>query len=334
MLLCTTSWKEWFYRPIDMFQLLRFKRRTTKQPLYLSSQMLEAYCWHFASFLDVKSSSKNTYVRQLKVFLAWALANQEFILDQEALLKFKAYLSKKNLSPYTVNSYLVIVKKLFKWLASQNICPDITQNIKPIKRKHGFKKEALSIDQAKKLLLSINRSGIAGKRDYALINIMLRTGLRTIEIVKAIKADIASHSGEAVLWIQGKGRDSKDEFVVLTEPSLLSLREYLYARGNVKENDHLFVSHSTKNFGKALTTRSVSRIVKQRLREIGIIDSRFTAHSLRHTAITFSLLAGATPQEARAMARHADINTTLIYAHNIQRIEQAPERKIDELLAD
>jgi integrase/recombinase XerC/integrase/recombinase XerD len=65
---------------------------------------------------------------------------------------------------------------------------------------------------------------------------------------------------------------------------------------------------------------------------MGIDDSRITAHSLRHTAITLSLLAGATPQEARAMARHADINTTLIYAHNINRIAQAPEKKIDEFL--
>jgi len=43
-------------------------------------------------------------------------------------------------------------------------------------------------------------------------------------------------------------------------------------------------------------------------------------------------LGGATVQEAQAFARHADINTTLIYAHNIDRIGAAPEIKIDALL--
>lgn len=318
-----------------MFQLSKFKKQLfQKQYSPLDCKSLTAYCQAFLNTLDIKSSSKSTYIRQLKVFTAWHEDRQAVPLHEEFLLDFKNHLHQKSLSPYTINSYLAIIKKLFRWLALHNICPDITQGIKPTKRKHGFKKDALSVDQAKKLLLSIDRSNTSGRRDYALINIMLRTGLRTIEIVKALKSDIASYSGEAVLWIQGKGHDSKDEFVVLTEPSLLPLREYLYTRGNVKESDPVFASHSTKNFGKPLTTRSISRIVKERLKEIGIMDSRFTAHSLRHTAITFSLLAGATPQEARTMARHADINTTLIYAHNIHRIQQAPERKIDKLLED
>ena len=81
-----------------------------------------------------------------------------------------------------------------------------------------------------------------------------------------------------------------------------------------------------------MTTRSVSRVVKEYLRKANLDDARLTAHSLRHTAITLSLLGGATPQEAKVMARHADINTTLIYAHNINRIKQAPEKKIDEIL--
>jgi len=39
-------------------------------------------------------------------------------------------------------------------------------------------------------------------------------------------------------------------------------------------------------------------------------------------------------QKAQALGRHADINTTMIYAHNIDRIKNAPERKIEELLSN
>jgi len=94
----------------------------------------------------------------------------------------------------------------------------------------------------------------------------------------------------------------------------------------------LFPSLSDMNLGQRLTTRSVSRIVKSYLRKIGLNSNRLTAHSLRHTAITLCLQGGATIQEAQALGRHANINTTLIYAHNIDRLTQAPERKIDAVL--
>ena len=224
------------------------------------------------------------------------------------------------------------MRKFFEWLESIKAYPNIAKGIKGPKRKRGFRKDSLTVEQVRAFLKSINRSTLSGMRDYAMLNLMIRTGLRTIEIARATREDITHQSGAAVLLIHGKGRDSKDDLVLLTESTLAPIREYLKARGKVRDEDPVFASHSTKNHGETLTTRSISRIVKDRLRDMGWDDSRLTAHSLRHTAITLSLLAGATPQEARAMARHSDINTTLIYAHNINRIKQAPELKIDEFL--
>ena len=161
---------------------------------------------------------------------------------------------------------------------------------------------------------------------------LVRTGLRTIELHRANIEDIRQEAGEALLYIQGKGRDSKDAFVLLTEDALRPLREYINARNEKNTRQPLFISHSNRNAGGRLSTRTISRIVKEALRVAGLNDSRLSAHSLRHTAITLSLLGGASVQEAQTMARHSDINTTLKYAHNINRIKQAPEKKIDVLL--
>ena len=68
------------------------------------------------------------------------------------------------------------------------------------------------------------------------------------------------------------------------------------------------------------------------MKRIGVKSDRLTAHSLRHTAITFSLLGGASVQEAMHLARHKSIETTLRYAHNIDRIKNAPERRIDSYI--
>lgn len=60
--------------------------------------------------------------------------------------------------------------------------------------------------------------------------------------------------------------------------------------------------------------------MKEKLKEADLNSTLLTAHSLRHTAITLSLLGGSTLQEASQFARHVNIATTEIYAHNLERI--------------
>lgn len=75
-------------------------------------------------------------------------------------------------------------------------------------------------------------------------------------------------------------------------------------------------------------------IAKDALRKAGFDDPRLTAHSMRHSAKTLALLGGASLQQAQALARHLNINTTLIYSHNIDRVNNAPEFAIEDLLKD
>jgi integrase/recombinase XerC/integrase/recombinase XerD len=286
----------------------------------------------FLAFQDIKESSKSTYHRALKPFFAHLQAKGILIPTRGDILQFKGFLERQGLSPLTISGYIVAIRKFFEWTEDGNLYPNISKKIKGTKRVQGFRKDALSVDQLKGLLNSIDKNSLPGKRDYALLNLMIRTGLRTIEIVRANIQDVKRERGEAILSIQGKGRDSKDEFVLLTEETLKPIEEYLQARSQVKGGEPLFASLSDKNNGQRLTTRSVSRIVKEHLRGIGLNDGRLSAHSLRHTAITLSLIAGASLQEAQAMARHSSIATTLLYAHNLDRLNNAPEKKIGTLL--
>ena len=292
----------------------------------------DALMQQFIDAQDVKPNSKVTYQRMLKQFFSWIQVEAINNPDRETILKYKHYLESKGLSPLSISGYIVAVRKFFEWTESIKKYPNIAKSIKGAKRVRGFRKDPLTISQVKELL-SIDRGTIEGKRDYALLNLMIRTGLRTIEVIRADAGDIRQEGGEAVLNIQGKGRDCKDDFVVLTESILNPINEYLSSRGEVKDDDPLFASLRHRGTGDRLTTHTVSYIAKTYLRDIGINTHRISAHSLRHTAITLSLQAGATLQEAKALGRHVNIQTTLSYAHNINRIVNAPERKIDILLA-
>lgn len=54
--------------------------------------------------------------------------------------------------------------------------------------------------------------------------------------------------------------------------------------------------------------------------------------SLRHTSVTYALLGGATVEETQKMARHADISTTMVYAHHVDRIRSNAEAKTSSYL--
>ena len=284
--------------------------------------------------LDLASGTKETYLSGFRAF-CWFVRSTSLDFDEltrDDVKSFKEYLvDEKKLKPATVSSYLASVRSFYAY-SEDNGIENLAHRVKGVTDSRSFKKEPLTPDQARRLLASIDCSTEKGMRDFAILNLMLRTGLRDIEIVRANCKDIQTKAGVDVLYVQGKGRASKDSFVVLTPKALSPITTYLEKRGNVNELDPLFASVSSRNAGERLTVRSISRIAKSALRAIGIDDERYTAHSLRHTAITFSLLGGATERDAQQMARHANITTTMLYSHDIDRIKHAAEREIDNVL--
>lgn len=308
-----------------------------KAEIVSTAPALEELIDRFIQAQDIASSSKDTYRRQLRQFTSWldrtGKASRMDTISREDILTYKQDLLEAGLSSYSVNGYLVTVRKLFTWLESEKVYPNIAKDVKGLKKARGYRKDTLTPSQIREALESIDRGSIDGLRDYALFNLLVRTGLRTVEIARATIADLRQEGGEAVLWIQGKGRDSKDDFVLLVDDTLRPIRAYLQARAKaegrtLEDEAPLFASLSDRNNGEGLSTKSISRIVKTLLRSINLDSKRLTAHSLRHTAITLSIKGGASLQQAQAMARHSDPKTTLVYFHNLDRVKSGAERYI------
>ena len=74
-------------------------------------------------------------------------------------------------------------------------------------------------------------------RDFAIVNLLLRTGLRTIEAVRADVGDITFKANRRILRVWGKGHDTKDDFVVLTDKTYLPIKNYLATRKGAKANE-------------------------------------------------------------------------------------------------
>ena len=90
----------------------------------------------------------------------------------------------------------------------------------------------------------------------------------------------------------------------------------------------LFAVLSNRNLNGRMTTRNLSGMVKARLAAAGFCSPRLTAHSLRHTAATLSLLTGGTVEETQRLLGHAAISTTMVYVHQLDRAASKLEEQI------
>lgn len=287
--------------------------------------------------LDISESSKRIYRLGFKTFCEFVRATGADFdsLEQLNVTDFKHHLIlDRDLSPATARSYLASVRAFYNYAEQHGGRKNVARGVKGSKERSGFKRKALTVAQVHQVLKAIDRSTETGLRDYAMINLMVRCGLRDIEVSRANVGDITQRNGVDVLMVHGKGRSEKDDYGVLTPSTLKHIKLYHAKRGDLKPEDPLFASLSHRTEGARLATRSISEIVKTAFERAGIFGKEYTAHSLRHTNVTLALLGGATDREAQQMARHADVSTTALYSQDLDRLRNAAEWKVDAMLGD
>ena len=271
----------------------------------------------FISYLDASPKTIETYTRDIRQFAAYLQRQGITQPSREDVIAFKEYLAETGHKATTIQNYVTAVKIFFSWTEQAGLYPNVAEHVKGAKISREHKKDYLTSSQVKDLFGSIERDTLKGKRDYAILTLAVTAGLRTIELQRANIEDIRTAGDNTVLYIQGKGRDEKAEYVKIPQQTEKAIRDYLNARGAEDPAEPLFTSTSHNNAGQRMTTRAISGLIKERLISAGYKSDRLTAHSMRHTAVTLALLGGETLQEAQQFARHANLATTQIYAHNI-----------------
>ncbi len=283
----------------------------------------------YTAFLDASPRTIQTYTGNVRQFVKWTQVNGIIRPNRSDIITYREEL-KTRCKPTTVQSYLTSLRLFFRWTDQAGLYPNIADHVKGMKLDNSYKKDYLNADQVKDILDSIDTDPALGKRDYCILSLMVTGGLRDIEVSRANIEDLHQRGGCTVLFLHGKGRDEKTEYVKVVPAVEKPLRAYLRTRKNAKGKQPLFASLSNNNKGERLSTKSISSIVKGRLIAAGYNDDRLTAHSLRHTAVTLSLMGGLPLEEVQQFARHKNISTTQIYAHNLEREKNRSEDTIAE----
>ena len=282
----------------------------------------------FIEYLDASPRTVDTYAKAIRQFFKYTKRNGIARPNRQTVIAYREELKEKGRKPATVQNYIIAIRLFFEWTETEGLYPNIARHVKGAKLTKEHKKDPLTGEQVRTILQKIDRTSPQGRRDYALFSLMVTGGLRDIEAHRANIEDLRTIGGTPVLFLQGKGREERAEYIKIVPEVEKALREMLADRNAPAGGASLFYSLSNNNKGGRLTPRSISGIIKRRLVNAGFNSDRLTAHSLRHTAVTLALLGGISLQEAQQFARHTDIGTTQIYAHNLDRMKNQSESTI------
>lgn len=294
---------------------------------------LDVWLPYFLSELDAAHSTKETYARVIRIFSRYLKENGITLPHKMDVIQYKEHLKESGKSANTIQNYIIGVKQIFKWaVENEYYHEDITRGVKGVKLPKEHQRDALTREQVRAVATTFDRTTLKGKRDYALYVLMVTTGARTIELVRANIGDLGAYYGEGALFVQGKGMLDKSRPLKIAFTTEQALKDYLNARGHVTDSEPLFASLSNQNKGGRITTRAIRGIIQEALEKSIVKTKRTSAHSLRHTFATENLLAGGTLQETQNVLGHASISTTMKYTHNHTRRTNDSENRVADAL--
>ncbi len=281
--------------------------------------------------------TKSAYDHSLGQFQRWLQSLPDGHKSLNLLIDYRSYLhsrlnspeSRLRLSEYSVSLYMAVVKKYIKFLYQNGLIEfDSGVAVKGFRRNSSHNRRALDRNIEVPLLLNtIEKDSLIGIRDYAMISLLVHTGIRGFELVSADYGDLDSVEGRAILWVRSKAKLGKSEYVFITDSPLKVLRAYFEHRKGLNANSPLFVA-TNGDSEKRISTRTLRERVDHWLKKAGLKGARVTTHSLRHTAAITALKNGADIRAVQGMLRHSDPKTTMVYLQDISRHDKPAEDAI------
>lgn len=285
----------------------------------------------FEEFCSVRNSTLKGYAVGLRAFGNWLQETGTSNPSRNDIRNYVRYLDESGLKPGTRQQYFRVVKQLYKWAATEGICPDVTAGIKGIwkqDRQH-HKKDALGREDVQTVAGTIDQTTEQGKRLFAMFLLCVVDGLRDVEISRANVGDIKTLGGKTYLYVWGKGHSEPDTPVLLPAEVGEAVNAYLQARTDVHTaRSPLFVSTSNRSKGQRIAPSTISKTLKEMLKNAGFDSDRITAHSLRHTSGTGVYKATRNLYLTQQHLRHANPETSEIYMHAEERENRDTEEKV------
>lgn len=313
--------------------IIESERRLTSAEFHTLSKLP-----HFVEWLaNIENpNTRRAYRTDLATFMRFVgIAEPEDFahVTRAHCIAWRKEMERQALKPATIRRRLSAVSDLFNFLCEENsIDKNPVNGVKrPTEGANEGKTPALSDAQAKRLLAAPEASTLKGKRDRAILAVLLYHALRRGELCRLRVEDYQVRRGVPTLAVYGKG--SKIRYLPVHPAATVLIEEYLQVAGHREEHeDALFrpVRNPHGALEKNLSENAIyENVVKFHARAAGIPIRSVRPHCLRATAATNALEHGADITRVRDWLGHSATTTTQLYDKRRSRLEDSPTFKVE-----
>ncbi|HCS72671.1 MAG TPA: site-specific tyrosine recombinase XerD [Clostridiales bacterium] len=274
---------------------------------------LDKYSAYIKSEKDLSDNTMESYLSDIKQYINFL--KSKAIKDirnssNAALVSYMLSLEKEGAASSTIHRKLSSIRSYYKYLLwNQLISKDPTANLVPPKNQRKIP-EALTFDEATRLLNQPNGNDAKSIRDKAMLELLYATGIRVSELISLNLEDINRQHA----YLQCIGQASRERIIPIPDSALQHLENYLHkARETLirKSLDEkaLFVN----THGKRMTRQGFWKIIKY-YKETAEIDKDVTPQTLRHSFAVHLVEEGADIRSVQEILGHSDISTTQVYS--------------------
>lgn len=275
--------------------------------------------------------SQRAYQRAIKSFLDWWQNSGEPQLNKAAVRRYLAERKADGLGTASYNQGLSAIKKMVSEAADNSLMPE--QAAQSIARIESIKHEGvragnwLTIEQAQALINSPDVSTLAGKRDRAILALLIGTGIRRSELCSLTFEHIVQREGRWVL-IDLIGKRGKVRTVPVPSWAKHALDVYAQAAGLSDGLIFRRINKSDVLAGESLTAQAIYYLVakysEQEFGEAGMVQP----HDLRRTFAKLARHGGAQLEQISITLGHASLRTTQQYLGSALDLQEAACDKI------
>ena len=272
----------------------------------------------------VSPHSRRAYAYALKHFRAWCALHAPRAQDKAVVQQYRASLEAAGLSPSTINVRLSAIRKVFREAADNGLCQLDTAaaigRVKGAPRRGTRTGNWLDRAQAEKLLALPDGETLRGKRDQALLAILIGCGLRREELASLELASIEQRDSRWVL-IDLVGKGKRVRTVPMPAWAKAAIDRWTAAAGIASGRLLRPVNKGGRITGQGMTAQAIFEIVVGYGSKLGL---EIAPHDLRRTFAKLAHKGHAAIEQIQISLGHSSIQTTERYLGIEQDLTDAP----------
>jgi integrase len=277
----------------------------------------------------IEKSGRRTYDRAIIDFVEWYCSEPRLSFNRTVVLRYRIFLEQKRYAPTTINLRLAAVRRVaFEAADSGLLSPELAAGIRRVKGVRRIRVRLgnwLTAEQGKQLLAVTDRQSLRGKRNYAMLAMLIGCGLRRGELL-ALRVDSIQEREEHWVIADLLGKAGHIRTVPIPVWVKRAVEEWQLASRVTDGVLFRAIDKTGRIWGTGMTAKVLWEIVKQAATAAKI--PKLSPHDLRRTCARLYHVAGGELDQIQFLLGHVSIQTTEHYLGCKQKLRCAVNDKM------